>query len=211
MKMKRILTILAALCLYGCEYASIDISNDFWSEASYATIAAITGEYSMVSARWSAPIDLSGDGYVSDDILMQLQMYGWGGHQSWKYPDEEEFVSVLRRSQVLEPTSPEWITQINLFAPFPEFGIGNTQRLQKTGRCSVDIFPYQFHYRVDSRGYVILSNITDRQLSGDGGTLTDVKIRIEDDCIYFEADTSFYDWATSDWQDGHMTIIYQHN
>ena len=42
--MKRLLTIiLTTVCLYGCEAKF----TEFWSEASYATIAAITGNYTL--------------------------------------------------------------------------------------------------------------------------------------------------------------------
>lgn len=55
--MNRILTIiLAALCLAGCEAKF----TEFWSEASYATIAAITGNYTLYSGTWSSEIDLAG-------------------------------------------------------------------------------------------------------------------------------------------------------
>lgn len=54
--MKRILTIFTAIiCLCGCEAEF----TEFWSEASYATIAAITGNYTLYSGTWSSEIDLS--------------------------------------------------------------------------------------------------------------------------------------------------------
>lgn len=182
-----------------------------WSQASYATIEAITGDYSLVSASWSSPIDISGEGFVTDDILCQMQMYGWAGVQSIRYMDEDEPVSVLYRSSVLVPGSPDELTQINLYAPFPEGREDAEHPLQKMNRCNVDMFPYQFHYKVDSRGGVLLYGVDDRRLSGDGGSLTNVRIRIEGSCIYFEADTVLYDWSTSSWQEGHITLEYRHN
>ena len=123
-----------------------------------------------------------------------------------------EFVSVLNRSTVLTPQSPEWKTQINLYVPFPEYGKGKTEEpLKKSGRCNIDMNPYQFHYKVDSRGYISLYNIDDRQMSGNGGVLRNVTIRFEGKYIYFNADTSMYDWDTMTWKDGHMSLKYRHN
>ena len=208
--MKRIFTIItAALCLWGC---SDERNTEFWSTASYATIDAITGDYSMISATWSEPIDLSGEGFVTDDILYQLECYGWTGIQSIRYLDETVPTSVLYRSSVLQPESPSGLTQINLYVPYPEGSKNNTERpISKADRCNIAMEVYQFHYKVDSRGYISLFNIDDRQMSGDGGRLTDVEIRFDGAYIYFEADTSLYDWSTETWQDGHMSITYQHN
>ena len=91
--MKRILTIFTTIIfLYACnaEY------TEFWSEASYATIAAITGNYTLYSGTWSSEIDLSGEGFVTDDILYQMELYGWTGIQSIRQEDDPESVTVLQ-------------------------------------------------------------------------------------------------------------------
>lgn len=206
--MKKLLTLLAAaLCFCSCN----DEYLEFWSKASHATIDAITGDYSLVSAEWSSPIDLSGKGLVTDDILYQLQEYGWTGILGIRYMDEEEDTSVLYRSSVLVPESPGHTTQINLYVPYPEGSKESERPLPKVDRCNIDIQVYQFYYSVDSRGHITLSGINDRRMNGEGGELTDVDIRFEDEYIYFYARTSLYDWSTSTWQDGHMSLKYQHN
>lgn len=204
--MKRILTIIAAtLCIIGCNKER----TNFWSRASYATIEAVTGHYSLISAQWDSPIDLSGNGLVTNDILHQLQTYGWTGIQTIKYLYEEEYTCILHRSLVITPTHPEEHTQINLYVPYPEYGTECT--IHKENRCNIDIQPYQFHYNINSRGELTLFGVDDRKMSGEGGTLTNVSILFEGNSIYFEADTSFYDWATSSWQDGRLSLEYQHN
>ena len=128
--MKRILTIiLTAVCLAGCEAKF----TEFWSEASYATIAAITGNYTLYSGKWSSEIDLSGKGLVTDDILYQMQLYGWTGIQSIRQEDDAESVTVLQRSEVITPEKPEYMTQINLYVPYPEYGKDQTEKTIEPG------------------------------------------------------------------------------
>lgn len=206
--MRSVLAISVLICLWSCEKEH----NDFWTAASYSTIEAITGDYSLVSAGWSSPIDLSGEGLVTDDILFQLQLYGWTGILSSKDADEADYTSILYRSEVLTPKIPEEHTQINLYVPYPEVGKDKSAvQIQKADRCNIEIMPYQFHYQVDHSGAVILHGVNDRQMSGSGGALKNVSISFEGNRIYFEADTSLYDWATTSWQDGHMSLTYQHN
>ena len=184
----------------------------FWSEASYATINAITGTYSLVSATWSAPIDLSGKGLVSEDVLVQMQTSGWMGVQAITYQGETTPASVLQRSKVLKPDSPDELTQVNLYVPYPEWLKGNPKKpIAPSDVCGIDIQVYQFHYQVDSRGLITLLNISDRAMSGEGGVLQHVKIKFEGACIYFDADTSLYDWSGSEWQDGHLALRFKHN
>lgn len=206
---KRILTLLAAtLCLCSCNDEHFGIRN----KASHAVIAAITGDYSLVSAEWSSPIDLSGKGLVTDDILYQLQEYGWTGILGIRYMGEEEDTSVLYRSCVLSPDSNhEYATQINLYVPYPERHRESEHPLPKADRCNIEIQVYHFYYSVDSKGHITLSGIDDRRISTEGGELTDVNIRFEGEYICFDAETSLYDWSTSTWQDGHMSLKYKHN
>ena len=207
--MKRILTIFTTIIfLYACnaEY------TEFWSEASYATIAAITGNYTLYSGTWSSEIDLSGEGFVTDDILYQMELYGWTGIQSIRQEDDPESVTVLQRSLVITPEKPEYITQINLYVPYPEYGNEQTEKsIEKAGRCNISMEPYQFLYKVDSRGDIELFYIDDRQMVGHGGTLKNVDIRFEGEYIHFKAETSLYDWSTQTGQDGRLNLTYRHN
>ncbi len=207
--MKRILTILAAIvCLCGCDFEN----KDFWTKASYETIDAITGTYSLYSATWSSTLDLSGEGFITDDILYQLQVYGWTGVQTVKYQEDPDHVCVLNQSLVLTPESPEWKTQVNLYVPYPEYGKDHTDEFsQKSGRCNIEMDLYQFHYKVDYRGDVELFYQDYRQFSGQGGRLENIKLSFEGQYIHLSADTSFYDWSTSSWQDGTMHLTYRHN
>ena len=207
--MKRIITLISILiCLYGCEAKF----TEFWSEASYTTIEAITGNYTLYSGTWSSEIDLSGNGFVTDDILYQLELYGWMGIQAIQQKDDPESVNVLYRSLVITPEKPEYMTQINLYVPYPEYGKDQTEKaIEQTGRCNVSIEPFQFHYKVDSRGDIEIFNIGDRQMVGHGGTLKNVEIRFEGEYIHFKAETSLYDWSTQTWQDGTMNLTYRHN
>lgn len=207
--MKRILTIIAAtICFWSCEAGY----TEFWSEASYATIDAITGTYTLYSGTWSSTIDLSGEGFVTDDILYQMVVHGWTGVQKIRYQDDPESISVLNQSIVMIPESPEYTAQVNLYVPFPEFGKDVYENeMTKAGRCNIDMSVFQFRYKVDSRGDIIICDIEDRRMCGYGGMLRNVAVRFEEEYLYFEAETSFYDWTTETWQDGKMNLTYRHN
>lgn len=205
-----IISLLASLSFISCQKISLE---EAWSAKAIKTISVISGDYTMISATWSSPIDLSGEGAVSNDILQQLKMYGWMGNQSVRYPGEEEFTSALYRSAVLSPRSPRELAQVNLNIPLSEWIDRATGAPVKNGRCDVDMTTFQFHYTVDPSGDITLHNVMDRN-GGDAPyrKLEHIKIHLDEDgYLLFEADATFYDWATASWQDGHMRLTYWHN
>lgn len=205
-----IISLLASLSFISCQKISLE---EAWSAKAIKTISVISGDYTMISATWSSPIDLSGEGTVSNDILQQLKMYGWMGNQSIRYSGEEEFTSALYRSAVLSPRSPRELAQVNLNIPLSEWIDRATGAPVKNGRCDVDMTTFQFHYTVDPSGDITLHNVMDRT-GGDAPyrKLEHIKIHLDEDgYLLFEADATFYDWATASWQDGHMSLIYWHN
>ena len=205
-----IISLLASLSFISCQKISLE---EAWSAKAIKTISVISGDYTMISATWSSPIDLSGEGTVSNDILQQLKMYGWMGNQSVRYSGEEEFTSALYRSAVLSPRSPRELAQVNLSIPLSEWIDRATGAPVKNGRCDVDMTTFQFHYTVDPSGDITLHNVMDRT-GGDAPyrKLEHIKIHLDEDgYLLFEADATFYDWATASWQDGHMRLTYWHN
>lgn len=205
-----IISLLASLSFISCQKISLE---EAWSAKAIKTISVISGDYTMISATWSSPIDLSGEGTVSNDILQQLKMYGWMGNQSIRYSGEEEFTSALYRSAVLSPRSPRELAQVNLNIPLSEWIDRATGAPVKNGRCDVDMTSFQFHYTVDPSGDITLHNVMDRT-GGDAPyrKLEHIKIHLDEDgYLLFEADATFYDWATASWQDGHMRLTYWHN
>ena len=205
-----IISLLASLSFISCQKISLE---EAWSAKAIKTISVISGDYTMISATWSSPIDLSGEGTVSNDILQQLKMYGWMGNQSIRYSGEEEFTSALYRSAVLSPRSPRELAQVNLNIPLSEWIDRATGAPVKNGRCDVDMTSFQFHYTVDPSGDITLHNVMD--LTGGDAPyrkLEHIKIHLDEaGYLIFEADATFYDWATASWQDGHMRLTYWHN
>ena len=205
-----IISLLASLSFISCQKISLE---EAWSAKAIKTISVISGDYTMISATWSSPIDLSGEGTVSNDILQQLKMYGWMGNQSVRYSGEEEFTSALYRSAVLSPRSPRELAQVNLNIPLSEWIDRATDAPVKNGRCDVDMTTFQFHYTVDPSGDITLHNVMD--LTGGDAPyrkLEHIKIHLDEaGYLLFEADATFYDWATASWQDGHMRLTYWHN
>lgn len=205
-----IISLLASLSFISCQKISLE---EAWSAKAIKTISVISGDYTMISATWSSPIDLSGEGTVSNDILQQLKMYGWMGNQSVRYSGEEEFTSALYRSAVLSPRSPRELAQVNLNIPLSEWIDRATGAPVKNGRCDVDMTTFQFHYTVNPSGGITLHNVMD--LTGGDAPyrkLEHIKIHLDEaGYLLFEADATFYDWATASWQDGHMRLTYWHN
>ena len=204
-----IISLLASLSFISCQKIS---SEEVWSEKSIETINVISGDYTMISATWSSPIDLSGEGTVSQDILQQLKTYGWMGDQGVKRADEEEFTSVLNRSVALTPKSPKSLAQVNLYIPISDHIDRKTGTPVKNGRCDIDMSLFQFHYTVDFFGKVTLHNVSDRRGDAFNRRLDDVKVRFDrEGYLFFEANILLYDWATTCWHEGPLRIVYQHN
>ena len=216
---KSLLSLLAFLMVSGlgfsfvsCDDDNYDVDDILWSDKAIETVTTIAGDYSMVSATWSEVIDFSGSGTINDDILLQMNLYGWYGVQSIKYRNEEEGTSILYRSQVLPPSKPKALAQVNLYVPFSHFTEYGEDRPYESGRCDIEIFTYQFHYTVDTDGKITLWNVSDRHGDSKYRKLENVDVRFaEGGYLLFDADTVFYDWATSSWQEGHMSLLFRHN
>ena len=181
-----------------------------WTKKSLETINTISGHYSLVSATWSMSIDLSGEGTANENILSQLNQYGWMGSQSIQYTGDTMGTSILTCSFVATPSSPNSLTQVDLYVPFP---LGNRKTFDKQRPekpcCSLDMKVYQYYYTLDNLGNIALIGVTDRK-NAYGGTLQNVEVRFaEGGRLLFDADTSLYDWSTSCWQDGHMSLVFR--
>ena len=73
--------IFAAVILLGfCSCEKIEPQEFEWTASSLETINRITGTYTMLSARFSTPVDLSNSGFVSKNLMAQMEVNG--------YPDD---------------------------------------------------------------------------------------------------------------------------
>lgn len=210
--------LLASLSLVSCQKEAIKGETDVtgtWSEKSIATINAVSGDYTIVSATWDSPIDLSGHGTASRDILEQLETYGWLGDQAERKFGEEESTSILYCSTIVKLKSPGTTAEINLYIPSSVWVSDRSFAPYKDGLCNIDMNVYQCKYTVDYFGNITLLYVRDRNVEG----LEHFTHRLENVQVYFngggylifEADATFYDWATASWQDGHMRLAYWHN
>ena len=132
----------------------------------------ISGYYSLTSALWSSPVDISGHGDASEDLRHQLLMYGWWGTMTQTGLSEEK--SALDAS-VLLPLPSDGLGQINLFIPFFYYdGDGATELPQPPtpheGRCCVVMTRTTFNYEYDENNNinVILSGVP-----SEGGNFSD--------------------------------------
>ena len=210
---KIILTALIGLAICSC--STLEQDEFELTMSSMETINKITGTYTMISASFSTPVDLSGSGFKSKDILAQLEMHGWMGTQAIAFEGEEPRV-VFEQNEVLTPGEDggSKTTQINFYVPYPHLHPYDEKNGKTVdGLCSVDMSSYQFHYQVDRKGNLHLLSVTDRKMFGDDGArwLRDVDIRFVGEMVLFSASTSFYDWSTRSWKDGTMDVVFRHN
>ena len=66
--------LLLAVALLSVSCSGQEEDNSF-SAASIRTLIEIVGFYSMTSLEWDSPVDISGYGLVSSDILLQGMFY----------------------------------------------------------------------------------------------------------------------------------------
>ena len=208
--------IFAAVILLGfCSCEKIEPQEFEWTASSLETINRITGTYTMLSARFSTPVDLSNSGFVSKNLMAQMEVNGWMGTQTIAFENEEPKV-VFEQNQVLTPNTFDGDneTQVNLYVPYPHLWELETESERtEAGTCSVDMDDYQFHYKVDRFGELHLFYPKERKMWGGEGAqmLEDISIHFAEDMIFFNARTSYYDWSTSRWKDGRLEVIFRHN
>ena len=212
--MKKVL-IAALVGLVFCACEKVEPNEFEWTAYSLETINRITGTYTMLSARFSTPVDLSNNGFASKDILAQMEMQGWMGVQSVAFQDEEAKI-VFEQNRVLNPWSFDGnnLTQVNFYVPYPHLQRYDAEYgRSEAGTCSVYMDSYQFHYKVDRTGELHLFYGTDRIMTGDEGArkLEDISIRFTEDLVFFDARTSYFDWSTTSWKDGRLEIVFRHN
>jgi len=203
---KIIIGLFACLALLSCKKQEV---NPLWTDKTTETVRSITGEYTMVSALWSAQADFSGNGTIGNDVLEQMDLYGWMGTQRIKRYGEE-YVSILNRSVVCEPSSgaKEAYSQVNLYIPVSDFTNKLTGRPDKNGRCTLNVIPFQFHYWIDADGQIELKDLRDFHPGDEHMKLENVDIVFKEGSIFFNADSVLYDWARDGWQEGHISIEF---
>ena len=203
--MKRLLALSGiALLLASCQLTLGPADNSNPND--------ISGYYSLTSAHWSSPVDISNHGAASEDILHQLLMYGWWGAKIQKEYSVEK--SALEASYVLSPSPKDGMGQINLYIPFFSYDKdGSTEPPQPPapleGRCCVIMNRTTFNYEYDENDNinVILTSVP---YVGDTFPMNDHTLDVTTGGeMIFRAVTTLYDFATSAWVDGELTLRYR--
>ena len=216
-EMKRFLLVFVLLSvLSACGKSG---SEDRLSDAFRATLSSIDGLFSAIDIRWDSPVDISGNGKVSDDILLQLEDYGCSGVQSVLFDDTEESFDVFDANDVLIPQNPDRLGQVNLYMPYFEYGRGrfdfdsgeNERIAPKSfeGHCCAQMQPYQFHYSVGADGRIDV-RAQDSPRYGDSFGLKNVSVQfVKSGVIVVQADTRLWDFASESFKDGRIEAWFK--
>jgi hypothetical protein len=200
--MKRLLALSGiALLLASCQLTLGPADNGNPND--------ISGYYSLTSALWSSPVDISNHGTASEDIRHQLLMYGWWGVNT--HSDLSGEKSALEASNVL-PLPTDGIGQINLFIPFFSYDIvGSTETLlpptPQDGKCCVSMECINFYYECGEKECITVLPPS-VPLQGETFPMTNPTLEVNPGSVVFRANTTLYDFATSNWVDGVLTLRY---
>ena len=215
--MKNFIGLSAALvfaAMISCTKTTINEDYSITPEM-FDTMAAVSGYYSMVEARWDYQIDLSGSGHRSSDILSQLRNYGYFGVVASSIPEEEEHVSILDANWVEGLTFSKTEGQVNLYLPLFMTDEGDDGTILPfallDGLCSVSMTTYQFRYSVTPFGGIqVRYDETVGGIYNNISPLYRVNLTFtEDAVIRLTADTRMYDYASHQWQKGQLHLVFR--
>ena len=192
------LSILLSVII-ACEPVKEDMSS-----AAMHAVSALYGKYELTAVEFSEPVDVSGDGYASTDILRQMKDSGWGGIQSIDY------VSPLVQNIVLPTLKVNFEAQINFFLPVTLSLESERELARENGTCNVEMATYQFHYKVDSDGSISFDY--PKEFKSRDYTIpyqnVDITFVPEQQRIVVTAITHFKDMSLDGWRGGYVTLMY---
>ena len=213
-EMRRFLRFAAAGLLFA---ACTGINQDDGiTDEYFDTLSRIYGRYSLVEARWGQEVDISGNGFSSNEIRFQLWKYGWHGAQTLTFHDTRKTFNILDASYLMLPTETGAYAQVNLFIPYFRYSQGPfnsnyeyepapPEPVEK--RCCIQMESYQFHYAVDDDGQISVS-ASDSPTFGNTFGMKNVSVSFGDGRLYFSADTRLYDFRTEEFKDGRMEVTF---
>ena len=199
MKHTDVFILAVALLSFSC--SGQEDSNSF-SAASIRTLSEIVSFYSMTCLEWDSPVDISGHGLVSSDILIQMKTYGFYN------------CSVFDANRVMMPGDTYGFGQIILYIPYfmhdmTDGKIVPSACAQKDGFCPVNMTAYQFSYAVDGKGDITFSYTNQCDGESDNTFIfNNISIELDPGCITFECDTGLYDYHRGEYIVGRLSAIY---
>ena len=149
-------------------------------------------------------MDLTGTGIKSNNVLAQIELYGWYGAQT------RNDVSVLENNKILEPEVLGHQTQINFFVPSPRNGMDIPATGDET-RCFVNMDEFQFHYKVDASGHIDYLFNQDFQNDSQSIKLQNIAVSCSSGVIEIKAFTSYFDRSLQYHVGGHLSLVYVKN
>ena len=208
MKHTDVFILAVALLSFSC--SGQEDSNSF-SAASIRTLSEIVGFYSMTCLEWDSPVDISGYGLVSSDILLQMKTYGFYGVTAIHLEDEPEARSVFDANDAMMQTGPNDMAQVNIYIPYFTYSIAPDGTIDplvfEEGVCPARMTVYQFHYNVDKKGVIELM-YPDRWAVYNSYEYSNITVALDNGCIYFEGDTVLYDYNRGDHVKGRLSATF---
>lgn len=202
--MKRVVYCLSLIVLLSVIIACEPVKEDMSSAALHA-VSSLYGKYELTAVEFSEPVDVSGDGYASTDILRQMKDSGWGGIQSIDY------VSPLVQNIVLPTLKVNSEAQINLYLPVTLSLESERELARENGTCNVEMATYQFHYTVDNEGSISFDY--PKEFKSRDYTIpyqnVDIAFVPDEQIIVLKSVTHFNDMSRGGWRGGYVQLTYQ--
>lgn len=211
MKRSGLLLLAVALLSVSCSGRK---DEQLYTADSIRTFDEIVGHYSMTNLEWDSPVDISGNGLVSSDILLQMKTYGLFGPLTVHYGEEAETRSVFDANIAMMPTDPSAFARVKLYIPYfmhdmTDGTIGPSSYALHTGVCPVLMSVYEFSYVVD-RKWDITVMYTNRYGGENDNTFIydNISLVLDLGYISFECDTHLYDFNRGEYIKGRLSATY---
>lgn len=210
---KTVIVIIAALALPGCGY-NFKLGTpdpDLFAGAQVQTLATIVGQYTLTDAKFSQSVAISKQASPSNDLRQQLFFYGFMGIQStFVHLPGQQVLDSFQSSVVLQQDAND-IGQVNLIMPYSfnqDYIYHNFGADLPNDPCFVEMDMYQFYYTVNNSGRITINNMEEWASSNMTNPLSNITVEMRSGRISISADTSFYDYSTSSFKEGQLTLCY---
>lgn len=210
---KTVIVIIAALAMSGCGY-NFKLGTpdpDLFAGAKVQTLSTIVGYYTLTEVTFSQSVAISKQASPSKDLRQQLFLYGFMGIQStFVHLPGQQVRDSFQSSVVLNQDAND-IGQVNLYMPYSfnqDYIDNNFGADLPDDPCFVEMEMYQFYYSVNNSGRITVNNREEWASSNMTNPLSNITVEMGSGRISISADTSFYDYSTSSFKEGQLTLCY---
>ena len=189
-----LISIAATLAVSSCQVKS----DDVMTAATIHSISEISGVFELTEATFSSPVKLADNADKDTDLLVPMMQYNWLG--TIAVNGNSPMISNI----VCTAEGVNRLAQINFYVPCPSSELDLARSL-----CLISMDEFQFHYKVDAKGTILLDYPADFRVSDKSIALEDINITYDSGVFRMEASTNYYDLSSSSYLGGKLRLVFR--